>query len=106
MYLFGGRVPFFFFFFFFGVPRSELLISELPDFGLPDFRTPGFRAPKFGVPSFGIPQVRSSNFSTHEFDCSGGSGVGRYYKKVVSEFLSSGVPDLRNLGSSGSEASP
>ena len=54
---------------------SEFQISEFPDFG-----APGFGAPKFGVPSFGIPQVRSSNFSTHEFDCSGGSGVGRHCK--------------------------
>ena len=113
----------------FGVPDFGAPDFGVPNFGVPDFGVPGFGAPNFGVPSFGIPQVRSSNFSTHEFDCSGSSGVGRHYKNsgfgihgfrslvflaselAVPDFRSSrprifGVPDLRNLGISSSETSP
>ena len=52
------------------VPVSELQISE--------FQVSELLSWEFL--SFGIPQVRHSNFSTHEFDCSGGSRVGRHYK--------------------------
>ena len=76
----------------FGAPVIRSAESfGVPDFGVPDFGVPGFGAPKFGVPSFGIPQVRSSNFSTHEFDCSGSSVVARHYKNSGFGILSSGV---------------
>ena len=82
---FGGRVL--------GAFRSSNSWSSkkgVPDFGAPDFGAPGFGLPKFGVPSFGMPQIRSSNFSTHEFDCLGG----RHYKNNnfgISEFRSFGL---------------
>ena len=82
----------------FGVPDFGIPDFGAPDFGVPDFGAPGFGAPKFGAPSFGIPQVRSSNFSTHELDCSGSSGVGRHYKNSgfgIFEFKSFGFPGFR-----------
>ena len=82
----------------FGFPDFGASDFGVPNFGVPDFGVPGFGAPNLGVPSFGIPQVRSSNFSTHEFDCSGSSGVGRHYKNSgvgIHEFRSFGFPGFR-----------
>ena len=58
-----------------------------------EFQISEFQVSEFGVPSFGIPQCRSSNFSTHKFDCSGGSGVGKHYKNN-----GLGIPELRSFG--------
>ena len=94
MSFFGGRVLG-------GCRSSNFRSSKVwsSRFGVPDFGAPRFGAPKFGVPSFGpkfgvpsvgIPQIRSSNFSTREFDCSGG----RHYKNNgfgISEFRSFGL---------------
>ena len=76
----------------FGVPDVGAPDFGAPVFGVTGFRAPNFGVPNFGVPKFGIPQVTSSNFSTHEFDCSGGSGVGKHYKN--SDF---GIPEFRSF---------
>ena len=65
----------------FGVVHPGFLEFLTSDFRNSKFRSSRFQsfsfgasgsgAPKFGVPNFGIPQVRSSKFSTNEFDCSG-----------------------------------